>query len=177
MLTQEYLKSILDYDEFTGAFKWKISPKWNVNIGDIAGNNHNGYYRITINSKKYLTHQLAWLYVYGEFANSFLDHINGDRGDCRISNLRKANHTTNGYNRGKPINNTSGVKGVCWSKLSNKWLVKIGVNGKRKYLGSFEYLELAELVADEARIKYHTQYANSGKEVLLRPSLSIYEDI
>jgi hypothetical protein len=162
MLTRDYVKSILNYDPDTGEFTWKISPKFNVNIGDKAGGNHNGYCRVSIKNKKYLTHRLAWLYVYGEFPDTHLDHINGDRGDCRISNLRKANYITNGYNRARPKNNTSGIKGVVWDKSANKWKVSIGVNGNKVYIGLFEDIELAELVATEARRKYHGEFANDS---------------
>ena len=162
MITQKELKEILEYNENTGKFFWKIKPMYNVNIGDKAGNNHNGYTRLTINGKKYLTHRLAWLYVYGEFPKGDLDHIDNDRGNCRINNLRIANKSTNGFNRKKQANNTSGIKGVIWSKASNKWMVKIGVNKKKLYFGVWNDLEFAELVAQEARAKYHGEYANDS---------------
>ena len=162
MLNQEELKRILNYNDTTGVFTWKISPKYDVKIGDVAGNYHNGYYRVTIKRKKYLTHRLAWLYVYGEFPKGDLDHIDNDRGNSRINNLRIADRVTNGYNRKKPINNKSGIKGVHWSKIDKKWIVKIGVNKQKLYIGLFEDLELAELVAQEARAKYHGEFANDS---------------
>lgn len=162
MLTQKELKEILNYNPETGDFYWKISPKYDVKVGDKAGNEHNGYQRVTIFGKKYLTHRLAWLYVYGEFPKGDLDHIDNDRGNCRINNLRIANKATNGFNRKKQINNKSGVKGVYWSTAAKKWAVKIGINNKKIYLGVWDDLEFAELVAQEARAKYHGEYANDS---------------
>ena len=117
---------------------------------------------IRINGKDYYQHRLSWLYVYGEFPKGDLDHIDNDRGNSRINNLRIADRVTNGYNRKKPINNKSGIKGVHWSKIDKKWIVKIGVNKQKLYIGLFEDLELAELVAQEARAKYHGEFANDS---------------
>lgn len=162
MITQKELKEILEYNPETGDFYWKISPKHGVNVGDKAGSQHIGYTRLTIKRKKYLTHRLAWLYVYGEFPKGDIDHIDNDRANCRINNLRIANKSTNGYNRKKQANNTSGIKGVIWCKASNKWSVRIGVNKKKIYFGVWDDLEFAELVAQEARAKYHGEYANDS---------------
>lgn len=162
MITQKELKEILEYNKNTGEFFWKISPMYNVNVGDKAGNNHNGYTRLTIKGKKYLTHRLAWLYVYGEFPEADIDHIDNDRTNCKINNLRIANKSTNAYNRKRQINNTSGIKGVLWSKASKKWMVRVGVNKHKLYFGVWEDLEFAELVAQEARAKYHGEFANDS---------------
>ena len=89
-LTQEYLKSILDYDLDTGIFTWKINKAKRTKIGDIAGWSYNGYREIEINDKKYKAHRLAWLYVYGEMPNKLIDHIDGNRSNNKISNLREA---------------------------------------------------------------------------------------
>jgi hypothetical protein len=61
-----------------------------------------------------------------------------------------------------PTNNTSGIKGVCWHKSTNRWYVQLQVNKKMKYLGIYEDIELAELVAIEARAKYHGEFARNN---------------
>ena len=162
MITQKELKEILYYNQDTGEFFWKISPRYDVNVGDKAGYNHNGYTRLTIKCKKYLTHRLAWLYVYGEFPTGDIDHIDNNRNNCKINNLRIANKSNNVHNRKIQANNTSGVKGVLWSKAAKKWMVRVGINNDRMYFGVWEDLEFAELVAQEARAKYHGEFTNDS---------------
>lgn len=160
MITQEYLKSILNYDCETGIFTWKIN-KSITKAGNIAGSiKKESYCVIKIHRKDYMAHRLAWLYVYGYFP-TYIDHINGIRNDNKLSNLREVTSSQNSCNRKISIRNTSGVKGVTWHKQINKWQVVIGINGKNKYFGCFEDKEFAELVMIEARQKYHGIYARN----------------
>jgi hypothetical protein len=164
MITQNYLKSILDYNPETGIFVWKVKFSKKINIGDVAGTKDSkGYIAIKVNKKTYASHRIAWLYIYGYIPEKQIDHINGNRVDNRICNLREATNQENQFNRQIQKNNTSGVKGVCWSNQQNKWVARIRANGKRITLGLFDNLELAELVINEARLKYHKQFANHGK--------------
>jgi hypothetical protein len=149
-LTQEYLKSILHYDLDTGIFTWK------------AGYLDNGYVRIEINNIQYRAHRLAWLYVYSEMPKSLIDHIDGNRSNNKISNLREATYQANSENYKTPKTNKSGVKNVSWYKGLNKWVVSINIKKTKKTIGYFEDLELAELVAVEARNKYRGEFANHG---------------
>ena len=160
MITQEYLKSILNYDAETGIFTWKVNKSNRSKVGNIAGSKFNGYVNIEINNKSYKSHRLAWLYVYGKFPENLIDHINANRSDNKISNLRKATYQKNSENYKTPKTNTSGVKNVSWYKNLNKWVVSISVKSKKKTIGYFEDLELAELVAIEARNKYRMEFAN-----------------
>lgn len=159
-LTQEYLKSILDYDLDTGIFTWKINKAKRTKIGDIAGWLDNGYREIEINDKKYKAHRLAWLYVYGEMPKKLIDHIDNNRSNNKISNLREATYQTNNENYRTPKTNKSGIKNVSWYKSLNKWVVGISIKKTKKTIGYFDDLELAELVAVEARNKYRGEFAN-----------------
>ena len=161
MLTQEYLKSVLNYDQETGIFTWKEKISDKIVIGKIAGSNNKGYIQIRLNKKLYFSHRLAWLYVYGEFPKYMIDHINNNPADNRICNLREATNQQNQFNRKLSKANTSGIKGVCWSKQYNKWIARIRANGKRIYLGCFDNLEFAELVVKEARNKFHGIFAKN----------------
>ena len=114
MITQEYLKSILDYNLDTGIFTWKVNKSKRSNIGDVAGWSYNGYVSIEIDNKPYKAHRLAWLYVYGEIPKNLIDHVNNNRADNRISNLRKATYQENSENYKTPKTNKSGVKNVSW---------------------------------------------------------------
>ena len=100
-LTAEKLHSILHYDPATGQFTWK----WRINgrmrpdprcLGKIAGTkNKSGYVAIGIDGKLYRAGRLAWLYFYGSWPTNTIDHINHDRTDNRICNLRDITNAEN----------------------------------------------------------------------------------
>lgn len=155
MITQEFIKSVLNYDENTGKFTW-------IKNGKSAGYiQKNGYVRFNFDNKHYRGHRLAWLYMYGEYPESHIDHINGNPSDNRICNLRLCTRNQNMQNRKVNKNNKIGIKGVSWNKAINKWHVQIGLNGKVKHIGYFDDLEFAELVSVEARDKYHKEFARA----------------
>lgn len=161
MITQEELKELLNYNPETGIFTYK-KKRAKCTPGKIAGTYHvNGYTHIQLNRKIYKAHRLAWLYVYGYFPQ-FIDHINCDRGDNRLCNLREVNIYQNNHNSKINKNNTSGIKGITWHKKAQKWCAQIDANGKHIYLGIFDDIDLAKLVIEEARKKYHVEFANHG---------------
>ena len=155
------LKSKLHYEPETGIFTWIKSLK-GTKAGAIAGSKCGKYTIITFNQYKYLAHRLAWLYIYGEMPKYFIDHINGNGMDNRISNLREATKNQNGHNSKISKRNTSGVKGITWHKYKQKWHATLNANYKRIHIGYFDNLELAELAINEARTKYHGDFARSA---------------
>jgi hypothetical protein len=160
MITQAELKKLLNYDAETGIFTWKINRAYNVKADSKAGCMHSrGYIRIRINYKTYEGHRLAWLYHYGSFPNNCIDHINGCPSDNRIINLREATKTQNAQNMKLTKRNKSGVKGVDWHKSNANWRARCQVDGKRIELGSFNDIKLAEIAINEARLKYHKEFA------------------
>ena len=143
-LTAEYLRSVLHYAQETGIFTWKVSTSRRVKAGYIAGSlDGGGYLSIKVCSRPYLAHRLAWLYTYGEWPKDQIDHINRNRSDNRISNLRDVSHKQNGQNASKPSNNTSGHPGVYWHKRDSKWVAQIRHNYKQINLGCFTNIEEA----------------------------------
>jgi hypothetical protein len=163
MITQQKLKELLNYNQDTGIFTWISKSKNKISIGYTAGTkNFYGYIIITLKGKRYRAHRLAWLYVNGKFPKNCIDHINNNPSDNRICNLREATYKENSCNQKLKKNNKSGVKGVTWHKVYKKWQARISVNSKRILLGFFDDLEFAELVINEARQKYHGEYANNG---------------
>jgi hypothetical protein len=158
-MTQNELKELINYDQDTGIFTW-IKSRPGVHAGNQAGTiNNYGYAVITVNKKLYRAHRLAWLYVYGINPKDQIDHINGNRSDNKITNLREVNNNQNQFNSKIRKDNTSGVKGVVWRPANKKWQARIRVNNISKSLGYFEDLELARLAISEARIKYHGIFA------------------
>jgi hypothetical protein len=156
MLTQERLKELLDYDEKSGVFTRKIARnKNNACVGSIAGSRHNeGYMRIAIDGKQYLSHRLAWLYVYGAWPPDAIDHVDHLRTNNRIDNLRSVKWKENNRNSSKRRTNKSGITGVYWSKIANKWHAQIRVNSKRLHLGYFTEIAKAAIVRKCAEMKY-----------------------
>ena len=159
-MTQNELKELLHYNSETGIFTWlqKVS---NIKKGAIAGTlHHSGYYQIRINKKIYLSHRLAWFYIHGYFPN-LIDHINGIGIDNKLCNLREATYSQNNCNK-KLTKSTSGIKGVCWDKNKSKWVARIMFNKKTINLGRFDDLKKAKLMVENARVKYHGEFANHG---------------
>ena len=99
-MTQEYLKSLLDYNPETGKFIWKVSKNNRVKSGSEAGTiQSSGHRSILIDKKDYLAHRLAWLWYYGRWPEDQIDHINHNPDDNRIENLREVSNQENGKNQ------------------------------------------------------------------------------
>ena len=155
MIDAETLRSLLDYSPVTGVFTWRVTRGGKAHKGDVAGAVNNlGYILITVDGATYRAHRLAWLYVYGEWPEQYLDHINCVRSDNRIVNLRLATLGQNQANRRK----TKGVlpKGV--KKHRKKFAAQICVDGKRMYIGVYATAELAHAAYCEAAQKAFGAY-------------------
>lgn len=136
-LTHQSLREHLDYNAATGEFKRKIWPGNQVRVGDIAGGiNPLGYRQIAIKGVQFYAHRLAWFYVHGEWPSNQIDHINHNRDDNRIANLREADDAEQRKNMSRPANNTSGVTGV--SPAFGKWSAQIKHRGRKIHLGLFQ---------------------------------------
>lgn len=161
MLTQTLLKEKLNYDPITGIFTWKQGKYKNKQAGTVAGKLPNqGYIRININKKEYKAHRLAWLYMYGEFPPKHLDHINRNREDNSINNLRLATDSVNSKNQTIYKNNSTGFHGV--TSHGDRWRARINVNGKKIHLGVFDTIEEAAQCRKRAEQKYGF-HKNHGK--------------
>ena len=160
MITQEYLKSILNYYPEIGISEWKES-RGRVKTGDAAGTeNDQGYIIIRIDGQRYREHVLAWFYMTGEWPENEIDHIDGNSSNNKWKNLRTATHAQNQKNRkSAQINSKSGVKGVHWREDIKKYCAKITVDGEIIQLGFYYDLLEAEEVRKEAEIKYFKEFS------------------
>jgi len=150
---------LFDYKD--GLLFWK-SKRNGIKPNKQAGwLSENGYWYIKVNKQIFRRHRIVFAMHHG-FMPEFIDHINGIKNDDKIENLREATKTQNQYNTKLRKNNTSGVKGITWHKRIEKWAIQITVNKKKHHIGYFDDIELAELVIQEARNKYHKEFANHG---------------
>ncbi len=152
-----YCKEFLSYDPESGVLTWKkrVNKYSRVKIGGAAGSLHpDGGLRIQLKGKKYLAHRLAFLMSHS-FLPTFIDHINGERTDNRIKNLRECTNAQNCTNRGANKNNTSGYKGVSWERRDKKYKAQIALDNKKVYLGLHNCKHEAARVYNLAARMYH----------------------
>lgn len=136
--SQARLKQLLEYNQSSGVFTWRRRSdrleNWNARFAGttaIAGDMH-GYEGGRIDGQRILAHRIAWKWFYGRDPSE-LDHINGDKSDNRISNLREVTHLQNCKNR-RP---KSRIAGVTWLPKKRRWKAFIQVDGATKFLGTF----------------------------------------
>jgi len=159
-LTQEEAVRLFEYRD--GSLYRKVTTNYNAKAGDLVGVvQKHGYLRVRACSKQYLVHRLIFLIHHGYMPET-LDHIDGDPTNNRIENLREATQQQNCYNRRVRKDNKAGTTNVYWKKQIQKWCVNLSINGKNKHFGYFKDLELAELIATEARDKYRGEFNYIG---------------
>jgi hypothetical protein len=170
-MDSKYLRDRLVYAPETGVFTWKPIAEltnwdayWNRQFAHrTAGSIHkSGYLRINIDCRTYLGHLLAWQYVNGEKPKMPIDHINRDRADNRIANLRIATAKQNARNKRVQRNNTSGVLGITWNKSCQKWQASLEADGKCHYLGVFKELNDAAAARRKASIEVFGEWAGEN---------------
>ena len=164
-MTQEKLKEIVDYNEDNGVFYWKKSTGSRAKIGCKVGSiTQSGYVEMMILGKRYLAHRLVWLYKFGEIPKKHIDHINQNKTDNRITNLREVTSAENNRNAVRSKSNTPGVNGVCYDKQNKKWVASITVDYKYINLGRFKIKEEAMIARLQANIKYGFTENHGGEK-------------
>ena len=166
-----YLYELFDPDFTEGVLRWRPRPlshfkrhsdfkSWNSNnSGKIAGYESRGYIEVSIDSRTYRAHRVIYAMFYSKWPSNQIDHINGNRSDNRIVNIRDVTSVENGRNRKKYSNNSSGVNGVYYHNGYKKWVAQIG----RKHIGSyFDFNDAVEArTAADLEYSYHE---NHGRE-------------
>jgi hypothetical protein len=155
-LTAERVRTLLTYDHTTGVFA-NLVARGKVKAGDDAGTTMQiGYRCIGIDGRPYYAHRLAWLLVYGEWPKAEIDHIDGNKANNAIVNLRDASKSLNMQNRRTPrADNKSGFLGVSVCKQTGGWRATIRAGGKFIHLGRFDSPQAAADAYSEAKRTHH----------------------
>ncbi len=161
-ISPEAVQAAVDYDPETGNFTRRYGGVRRSADGLVGWIDANGYRVLTICGTRVMAHRIAWVCIHGRWPAWHIDHVNGDKGDNRIANLREANHSQNMQNQGKNSRNTSGLKGAYWDKSRGKWLSLIGSGGKYRHLGRFDTAEEAHDAYCRAAAEMHGEFANLG---------------
>lgn len=172
--TQEYLLQCFKYSPETGLFYWNRRPRehfktesayktWNTRFSgkSCCNPSRKGYLRAAIDGVHFYLHRLAYKIVHKIDAEQ-VDHIDGNKTNNRIGNLRDVSNQDNMKNLPLRTKNNSGAHGVGWSKQSKKWYAQIKANGKRKHLGFFVDIEDAISARKAAEIEYG-YHGNHGR--------------
>ena len=155
-LTAERLREVLDYDPETGVFVRKVAKR-GCRAGSVAGSVMKiGYVEIGVNGERHLAHRLAWFWVHGVLPNGYIDHIDGDKANNRIANLRDVDQTVNMQNlkTARRDNTSCGLLGVCPNR--KRWAAQIIVKGVTYHLGTFDTPEQAHQVYIGAKRLLHS---------------------
>jgi hypothetical protein len=153
-LSVERVRELLHYEPDTGVFTRRIQ-RASYRAGEVAGFLHEGYWELNVDVHYVKAHRLAWFYVHGEWPDGVIDHINRDKLDNRLANLRVVTISENRQNMSKYRSNTSGHKGVHWFKAVSKWQAQIKHEGRRHHLGLFHDIEDAAAAYAKAAAAFH----------------------
>lgn len=156
------LKVHLDYNCITGVFTWSKPTSNRVKINDVAGRLSNGYIGISVNGIRYQAHRLAWSFIHGEIPEgSYIDHIDRDRSNNSISNLRLATKSENNRNLTIKVSNKTGYRGVSYHKSADKYEASLTFNRRKVYLGLFDTPELANQVVVNKRQELYGDFSGN----------------
>lgn len=168
-IDKKTLLRILSYQKETGNFRWKIHASSRASNGAVAGRvcARWGYRIIKFEGKNYRAHRLVWFLEKGEWPKGQIDHIDGNKLNNVISNLRDATVSQNQANRGLPANNTSGYKGVSRTR-NGSWTAKVRHMDRYTRLGTFRCPKEAAKAYDKAAMEIFGDFAwtNFPKEAL-----------
>jgi hypothetical protein len=155
-LTIERAAAVLSYEPETGLFRWKVKVRFSV-PGEVAGRiKDNGYVAISVDGDVYYAHRLAWLFSYGGWPGALIDHIDGDKTNNRIANLREVTKQVNAQNlKGPHVGNETGFLGVTPDKKAGGFKAIISHGGRRHWIGRFATPEEAHAAYVQKKRELH----------------------
>jgi hypothetical protein len=159
-ITQQLLHELFEYRD--GVLFWKVDRRGNKIKGKRACRpTGHGYQEVTICKKKHYAHRVIFMMFHGRWPIQ-VDHIDGDRSNNLISNLREANNAQNNRNTGLRSTNTTGFKGVHYNKLNKNYNARITVNYKNIHIGCFKTAEEAHEAYKRVASELHGDFARFG---------------
>jgi len=156
-ITQDRLSTLFVYDHESGKLKRIASVRGSrKTVGCVRPD---GYLTVCIDRKPYLYHRIVWLLVNGELPPNEIDHVNGDRSDNRISNLRLATPHQNRQNK-QSVRTRTGKRGVTIDMRTGRFIARIGFFGKTLHIGVFDTIDEAATAARTARDSLFTHHTS-----------------
>lgn len=149
---------LFSYDASTGLFNRRVAMS-KYPAGSPCGTHRHDYMYVRYQGKMILAHRLAWAMHHGEWPTVPLDHINMDRMDNRIENLRLSSVTENNRNRGADKRNALGIKGVAFDRRSGRYVAKISADRVTHHLGHFQTRDEAAHAYNKAALRLHGEFA------------------
>lgn len=138
LITLTRAREVLIYDDQTGEMRWRTDQGKRAAGQPVGSQSSSGHLQTWIDGNLYQVHRLAWLLHYGEWPVLFLDHVDGDRANNKIANLRQANGSQNCANRAPARKMHGSLKGASYCKMSKRWKSSITKDGRARYLGCFK---------------------------------------
>jgi hypothetical protein len=161
-MTPQDLREIFSYDPETGELRWKTRVSLRFHIGELVGSiDSHGYRRVTVRGRHLKCHRIAWAMVHGEWPAEQVDHVDGNRANNAIANLREATNAQNNWNINHRSLGASGYRGVQWNKADKRWRASITVNKRTIYLGQFKTAEEASRAYLAAKATHHGEFATT----------------
>lgn len=167
LLSPDELRGLFDLNTETGELRWKASTSRGKYTQTVAGSvNRLGYRQVKIGKKSYLAHRIVWAIVYGEWPSEQVDHIDGNKDNNSIVNLRLVTVGQNAQNRSlSGVKTRSGLMGAIYVPETKRrrecWESRIKLNGVSRYLGRFKTPHEAQEAYIKAKTELHPYFARS----------------
>ena len=150
LISKKVLSEIFDYTD--GLLFYKSTGK------EAGSLDNKGYKRAKVGRTVYLVHRIIFM-LHHDYLPKYLDHIDNNRTNNKIENLRPATSAENNRNRSIGSRNKSGVKGIFWAKPNKKWKVQCTVDYKQHHIGYFKDIEEAKIALHKFRVAHHLSFA------------------
>lgn len=158
-INQARVRELFDYDPVRGVLVWRVNRRGSfARVGAVAGSTGR-YVTVSVDCRIYPAHSLIWLWCHGVYPDE-IDHINRNKHDNRLENLRVCSRSQNTGNVGLRSTNVTGYRGVWFAKHAGRWRAAIKINGRSKHLGYFGTAQFAAIAYNIAARKHFGEFAH-----------------